>query len=187
MSMYGDRAIAAGLDYSYSFDTHADKETQIKLVSSLSESVKLYSGRAEGRESVKQTFLMVYGSLFFIGLFLGSLFILGTVLIIYYKQISEGYDDKERFAIMSKVGLDRQEIKRTIRYQVLSVFFLPLLMAVCHIAAAFPVISKLLAIFNMTNVPLYALCTAATILVFGLCYALIYTLTARTYYKIVRS
>ena len=77
-------------------------------------------------------------------MFLGALFILGTVLIIYYKQISEGYDDKERFAIMSKVGLSSGEIKKTIRFQVLSVFFLPLIMAVIHIAAAFPVICKLL-------------------------------------------
>jgi putative ABC transport system permease protein len=140
----------------------------------------------EGREASKNEFISLYGVLFFLGLFLGALFILGTVLIIYYKQISEGYDDKERFAIMAKVGLSRGEIKKTIRFQVLSVFFLPLIMAVIHIAAAFPVISKLLAIFNMTNIPLYALCTALTILVFAVCYAMIYSLTARTYYRIVR-
>jgi putative ABC transport system permease protein len=118
--------------------------------------------------------------LFFLGLFLGALFILGTVLIIYYKQISEGYDDKERFAIISKVGLSHDEIKKTIRFQVLSVFFLPLIMAFIHIAIMFPVISKLLSLFNMTNIPLYALCTALTILVFAVCYVMIYGLTART-------
>lgn len=176
------------LHYLYHFDAMADRDTQISIVSALSSRFKDLSipGYANGREAERHDFLSVYGSLFFLGLFLGALFILGTVLIIYYKQISEGYDDKERFAIMLKVGLDHQQIKKTIRFQVLSVFFLPLIMAVIHIAAAFPVISKLLAIFSMTNVPLYALCTALSILVFGLCYALIYTLTARAYYKIVR-
>jgi len=88
---------------------------------------------------------------------------------------------------MSKVGLSRDEVKKAIRFQVLSVFFLPLVMAVVHIAAAFPAVSRLLAILNLTNVPLYALCTALTILVFAVCYALIYILTARTYYRIVRA
>jgi putative ABC transport system permease protein len=184
-ALYGDGKIGIDYAYMYHFDTAADRETQISLVSALYSNLPV-DGYADGREASKRDFLSVYGSLFFLGLFLGALFILGTVLIIYYKQISEGFDDKERFAIMLKVGLDHGEIKRTIRFQVLSVFFLPLAMAVCHIAAAFPVISKLLAIFRMTNVPLYALCTGLTILAFAVCYAAIYALTARTYYKIVR-
>ena len=177
-----------GFQYNYLFDTKADRKAQADLVSSLQYVMRDLSVPVfvEGREASKNEFISLYGVLFFLGLFLGALFILGTVLIIYYKQISEGYDDKERFAIMSKVGLSRGEIKKTIRFQVLSVFFLPLIMAVIHIAAAFPVICKLLTIFNMTNVPLYAICTALTILVFAVCYAMIYSLTARTYYRIVR-
>ena len=177
-----------GFQYNYLFDTKADRKAQADLVSSLQYVMRDLSVHVfvEGREASKNEFISLYGVLFFLGLFLGALFILGTVLIIYYKQISEGYDDKERFAIMSKVGLSRGEIKKTIRFQVLSVFFLPLIMAVIHIAAAFPVICKLLTIFNMTNVPLYAICTALTILVFAVCYAMIYSLTARTYYRIVR-
>jgi len=177
-----------GFQYNYLFDTKADRKAQADLVSSLQYVMRDLSVPVfvEGREASKNEFISLYDVLFFLGLFLGALFILGTVLIIYYKQISEGYDDKERFAIMSKVGLSRGEIKKTIRFQVLSVFFLPLIMAVIHIAAAFPVICKLLTIFNMTNVPLYAICTALTILVFAVCYAMIYSLTARTYYRIVR-
>lgn len=177
-----------GFQYNYLFDTKADRKAQADLVSSLQYVMRDLSVHVfvEGREASKNEFISLYGVLFFLGLFLGALFILGTVLIIYYKQISEGYDDKERFAIMSKVGLSRGEIKKTIHFQVLSVFFLPLIMAVIHIAAAFPVICKLLTIFNMTNVPLYAICTALTILVFAVCYAMIYSLTARTYYRIVR-
>jgi len=178
-----------GYTYNYLFDTGAGREAQVGLVSALKDRLKglRVDGYAAGREESRQVFLSVYGVLFFLGLFLGTLFILGTVLIIYYKQISEGYDDKARFAIMRKVGLSRDEVKKAIRFQVLSVFFLPLVMAVVHIAAAFPAVSRLLAILNLTNVPLYALCTALTILVFAVCYALIYILTARTYYRIVRA
>jgi putative ABC transport system permease protein len=176
------------LDYEYHFDTLDNRDAQIQLVSALRERLRNHPAASyvTGREAERHGFLTVYGGLFFLGLFLGSLFILGTVLIIYYKQISEGYDDKGRYAIMRKVGLTDAEIRRAIRYQVLLVFFLPLVMAVIHIAAAFPVISKLLVLFNMTNIPLFALCTALTILVFAACYALIYGLTARTYYRIVR-
>jgi putative ABC transport system permease protein len=178
-----------GFSFSYQFDTKAGRDAQLELVSALKAKLKeldLPAG-ADGREWLRDGFLSMYGVLFFLGMYLGALFILGTVLIIYYKQITEGYDDKERFAIMAKVGLSRDEIKRTIRFQVLSVFYLPLVVAVCHIAAAFPVIRKLLGgIFSMTDASLYAFCTGLTILVFAVCYALIYALTARTYYRIVR-
>ncbi|OUM97631.1 MAG: cell division protein FtsX [Paenibacillaceae bacterium ZCTH02-B3] len=178
-----------GYTYNYLFDTGAGRETQLSLVSALKERLKdlRVDGYASGREEAREAFLSIYGVLFFLGLFLGTLFILGTVLIIYYKQISEGYDDKARFTIMRKVGLSHDEVKKAIRFQVLSVFFLPLVMAVIHIAAAFPAVSRLLALLNLNNVPLYALCTALTILVFAVCYALIYMLTARTYYRIVRA
>ena len=139
----------------------------------------------EGRLSGREDFYSVYGGLFFIGIFLGLVFLMATVLIIYYKQISEGYDDKERFAIMQKVGMSKKEIRSSIRSQVLTVFFLPLVMAVIHIAFAFPIVTRLMAIMNLTNVGLFAACTLGVILVFGVLYGIVYGVTARTYYKIV--
>jgi putative ABC transport system permease protein len=127
----------------------------------------------------------VYGGLFFLGLFLGALFIMATVVIMYYKQITEGYDDKKRFEIMQKVGLGRDEIKATIRSQVLTVFFLPLVAAGVHILAAFKMITKILFLLNLTNVTLFAWCTLATLGCFAFIYAGVYALTAKAYYTIV--
>ena len=103
----------------------------------------------------------------------------------YYKQISEGYDDKERFAIMQKVGISHKEIKKSIHSQVLTVFFLPLIVAGIHIAFAFPFITRLLAILNLTNVNLFAMATVGGFLLFSVFYAVVYRITARSYYKIV--
>ena len=125
------------------------------------------------------------GSLLFIGIFLGSLFLLGTAMIIYYKQISEGYEDQNRFEIMQKVGLSHREVKGSIRRQILMVFFLPLLMAMLHISMAFPLIRRMLLLFGMANVKLFIGCTAGTVLIFALVYGLIYLMTARSYYHIV--
>ena len=128
----------------------------------------------------------LYGSFFFLGMFLGLLFIMAAVLIIYYKQVSEGYDDKERFQIMQKVGMSAKEVKRTIRSQVLTVFFLPLLTAGVHVLFAFPMISRILTLFQLMNTELYVCCTVGCFLIFALIYAFIYFFTARAYYKIVR-
>ena len=125
------------------------------------------------------------GSLLFIGIFLGSLFLLGTAMIIYYKQISEGYEDQNRFEIMQKVGLSHREVKSSIRRQILIIFFLPLLMAMLHISMAFPLIRRMLLLFGMTNTKLFIGCTAGTVLIFALVYGLIYLMTARSYYHIV--
>lgn len=125
------------------------------------------------------------GSLLFIGIFLGSLFLLGTAMIIYYKQISEGYEDQNRFEIMQKVGLSHREVKSSIRRQILMVFFLPLLMAMLHISMAFPLIRRMLLLFGMTNTKLFVGCTAGTVLIFALVYGLIYLVTAKSYYHIV--
>ena len=125
------------------------------------------------------------GSLLFIGIFLGSLFLLGTAMIIYYKQISEGYEDQNRFEIMQKVGLSHREVKSSLRRQILMVFFLPLLMAMLHISMAFPLIRRMLLLFGMTNTRLFIGCTAGTVLIFALVYGLIYLMTAKSYYHIV--
>lgn len=175
------------LSYYYGFDTEADSETEIALTLSLSQLLKEQSveGYAEGKEEARESFYSLYGGLFFLGIFLGALFIMATVLIMYYKQISEGYDDKKRFEIMQNVGLSKEEIKKSIHSQVLIVFFLPLVGAVIHIAFAFKVITKLLALLNMTNVSLFVLWTVITVFVFAVFYAIVYLLTAREYYKIV--
>lgn len=137
------------------------------------------------RNADKDYFYSMYGGFLFLGLFLGLVFIIATVLIIYYKQLSEGYDDKERFEIMQKVGLSRPEIRKAIRSQILVVFFLPLGMAVVHICFAFKMITKLLLVFNLTNVTLFAVCTLCTVAVFAIIYAIVYLLTAKVYYKLV--
>lgn len=125
------------------------------------------------------------GGLLFLGLFLGSMFLMITVLTIYYKQISEGYEDKERFAIMEKVGMSNEEVKATIRSQVRMVFFLPLATAACHLAAAYPMLKKLLALVSLYNGTLFAWCLAGTVLVFGLIYLAVFIITSKSYYKIV--
>lgn len=127
-----------------------------------------------------------YGAFFFLGMFLGLVFIFATVMIIYYKQVSEGYDDRKRFDIMQKVGMTEAEVKQTIRSQVLIVFFLPLAAAAMHVAFAFPMIRRILAAFSMTNVTLFAVCTAATFIGFAVIYLLVYLQTSKTYYSIVR-
>lgn len=139
----------------------------------------------ESRELNRESFYNLYGSLFFIGVYLGALFLMATVLIIYYKQISEGYDDRERYQIMQKVGMSKSEVRRSIRSQVLMVFFLPLIVAVIHIAVAFKVITKLLAVLNLVNVPLFFNCTVVTVAVFAVFYGIIFVMTTREYYKIV--
>ena len=125
------------------------------------------------------------GGFLFLGLFLGFIFLMATVLIIYYKQISEGYEDKRRFEIMQKVGLSREEVRTAIRSQVLMVFFLPIVVAAIHIAFDFNMVEKLLTLFYLHDTTLTALCTLGTLLVFFLVYGVVYLLTARTYYKIV--
>lgn len=128
----------------------------------------------------------LYGSLFFLGILLSIVFLFATALIIYYKQISEGYDDRGRFQILLKVGMTEKETKATIRRQIVIVFFLPVITAVIHMAVAYPVTKKLLALLMLSNNKLFLLCTALTIVAFTLLYLLIYRLTARTYYRIVR-
>ncbi|EOR24490.1 MULTISPECIES: ABC transporter permease [Clostridium] len=175
------------LSYYFAFDTDDNAEKEITLTNEINNKIQELSvnGSCEGVEESRESFFSLYGGLFFLGIFLGVLFIMATVLIIYYKQISEGYDDKERFEIMKKVGMSKEEIKKSISSQVLMVFFMPLLTAIIHIAFAFKVIVKLLAVLNLTNVTLFAFCTAGTIFVFAIFYAIVYVLTSKVYYKIV--
>ena len=137
------------------------------------------------RQQEYESYYADNGSLLFIGIFPGSLFLMGIAMIIYYKQISEGYEDQKRFEIMQKVGLSRREVRSSVRRQILMVFFLPLLMAMLHITMAFPMIRRMLLLFGMTNTKLFIGCTAGTVLIFAVVYGLIYLMTARSYYHIV--
>ena len=141
----------------------------------------------EDSATSRQSFMELYGGLFFLGLFLGVLFLLGTALIIYYKQVSEGYDDARRFNIMQKVGMSHKEVKQSIHSQILLVFFLPLVMAVLHLAFAFPMLEKILLVMGLANTQLILLSTLGCVAVFALAYLIIYALTARTYYNIVET
>lgn len=141
----------------------------------------------EDSATSRQSFMELYGGLFFLGLFLGVLFLLGTALIIYYKQVSEGYDDARRFNIMQKVGMSHKEVKQSIHSQILLVFFLPLVTAVLHLAFAFPMLQKILLVMGLNNFPLILCSTLGCVGVFAVAYLVIYALTARTYYNIVES
>ena len=143
--------------------------------------------RISVREQERDYIYSMNGGLFFLGVFLGLLFIMATVLIMYYKQLSEGYDDKRNFSIMRKVGLEKAEIRRSVRSQVLIMFYLPLITACVHIAFAFPFIMRLLPLLGINDVGLFALCTLVSVVAFALIYAACYALTARTYYRIVGS
>ena len=129
--------------------------------------------------------LEMYGTFLFLGILLGFVCLFSTILIIYYKQISEGYEDRERFQIMQKVGMDVREVRKTIGSQLVLQFFLPLVTAALHTAVAFPILLKLLKILMLTNTQLFAVCTLITLAVFAAVYTAVYFITAKTYYKIV--
>lgn len=131
--------------------------------------------------------MSVFGGLFFLGVYLSLLFLMAAILIIYYKQISEGYEDKKRFEIMQKVGMSYREVKRSISSQILTVFFLPLIAAGVHVAFAFPMIDRMLGALALMNTKLFALCTLGCFGAFAVIYTVVYLLTARVYYRIVRS
>ena len=129
--------------------------------------------------------LDMYSTFLFLGILLGFVCLFSTILIIYYKQISEGYEDRDRFQIMEKIGMEAREVKKTIGSQLRLQFFLPLVTAAVHTAAAFPILLKLLKVLMLSNTQLFVVCTLITFAVFALVYAAVYRLTARTYYKIV--
>ena len=144
----------------------------------------MYSVEARGVQ-LDETYSM-NGGFFFLGIFLGVLFIMATVLIIYYKQLSEGYEDRARFQIMQNVGLQKSEIRRSVNHQLLIVFFAPLLLAAVHVAFDFRLIQMLLTLFQVRNAMLTLWCTLGTFGVFALLYLVVYRLTARAYFRIVR-
>lgn len=144
-----------------------------------------YSYSVQSREAMREAFYDVYGSLFFLGIMLSIVFLLAAVLIIYYKQISEGYEDHGRFEIMQKVGMTKRDIRKSINSQMLTVFFMPLIFAGIHLVFAFPFLSKILVLFAMDNILLIAIVNLICFAVFGLFYAIVYKITSNSYYTIV--
>ena len=140
----------------------------------------------ESRQENEQNFYLLYGGLFFLGIFLGTMFLMVTVMIIFYKQITEGYDDRERYQILEKVGMSSREVKDTIKSQIRIVFVLPIFAAAVHVTAAFPMVNRLLKMLNLNNEKLFAGCLAATIIVFAVIYYLVFKVASRAYYKIVK-
>lgn len=139
----------------------------------------------EGVANEKFEFFGLYGGLFFLGIILGIVFIFAAVLIMYYKQVSEGYEDQSRFEIMQKVGMTKREIKKSINSQMLTVFFMPLIAAGVHLAFAFPMIYKMLILLGLVNKVFLIMVTVGCFLLFALLYMLVYKITSRAYYSIV--
>ncbi|MGD9474779.1 MAG: FtsX-like permease family protein [Eubacteriaceae bacterium] len=155
------------------------------LYSTLEQSASLFSVNSADR--YRDEWYSIFGGFLFLGIFMGSLFLMATVLIIYFKQLSEGYEDRKRFEIMQNVGLDQREVKKTINKQILIVFFLPLLTAVVHTLFAFPVLVKMLQAFRLDDWQLFLACTAVTMVAFALIYAFVYKMTAKVYYRLVKN
>ena len=182
IQFYGNNATYVENIYAFNVDAGASVDEQAALRTDL---------LAQGSVSVsctaldKQSMQEFYGSFFFLGIFLGLLFLMATAMIIYYKQISEGYDDRARFELMQKVGMTAEEIRSAVRSQVLTVFFFPLVMAGVHIVFAFKMIAMLMSLLQLTNTTLFALTTVVCFFAFAAVYALIYAITARSYYRIV--
>lgn len=177
----------AGYSWNYQIDLMGDAKQQIQIGQGIRDIVDQAhcDGYVEVREDNKDSLYKMYGSIMFLGIFVGTLFLMGAVMIIYYKQISEGFDDRKRFQIMQKVGMSRQEVRQTIRAQVVTVFFLPLAVAILHTVVAFPVTRQLMTMMNFPDSGIFLVATAVTIVAFAMVYLIVYTITARAYYKIV--
>ena len=175
----------------YAFDLSCNDEQQIEIENEISSRLKAIEDEqqinisVEGVASERAGFYALYGGLFFLGILLGIVFIIGAVLIMYYKQITEGYEDKGRFDILQKVGMTKREIKKSINSQVLTIFFMPLIAAGLHVAFAFPLIQKILALFSLTNFWLLIGITIGCFVLFAVFYIIVYIITSRQYYNIV--
>lgn len=173
------------------FDSDADPDTQFALLSDISKA--LYFALAgtdinygcESYAANRDDFFIAYGGLFFLGIMLTIVFLIAAALIIYYKQLSEGYEDCGRFTILQNIGMTKRDIRANINSQMLTVFFLPLVFAVLHLGFAFPMINKLLLLLGLNNLPLFIKSSAVCVLIFAVFYAVVYSLTSNEYYRIV--
>lgn len=178
--------------WNYYFDTELDSQGQMDLSKKINAEVMVDVGEeraiepySTSRENEREDFVSTFGGLFFLGILLSSIFMVSCVLIIYYKQISEGFEDQSRFSIMQKVGMTKENIKKSINSQMLTVFLIPILFACLHLAVVLPVVHKLLLLFGHNNIPLLLASAGLCVLFFGLIYAFVYKLTSNAYYKIV--
>ena len=181
----------------YNFDTNLNRDDQILLANDLSSTISdfftqsykqntgIKSCQFESRAANYEDFFADFGGLFYLAIVLSIVFLLAAVLIIYYKQISEGYEDQARFDIMQKVGMTKKEIRKSINSQLLTVFFLPLVGAGTHLIFAFPMIRKILLLFNLTNLHLYTIVTLISFGAFAIFYTIVYRITSNAYYHIV--
>lgn len=175
------------LDYEwyYGFDLGLPAEEQISISGEIRQLLQDQNTNVESLEANRVDFYSLFGGLFFLGIMLSIVFLTAAVLIIYYKQVSEGYEDQGRFEIMQKVGMTKRDIRKSINSQMLTVFFLPLMTAGIHLCFAFPMISKMLRMFNLWNTTLLIETTAGCFVIFGVFYALVYRLTSNAYFSIV--
>lgn len=172
-------------EWYYGFNLDLPAENQISISDEIRQLLSGENANVESLEANRLDFYSLFGGLFFIGIMLSIVFLTAAVLIIYYKQISEGYEDQARFEIMQKVGMTKREIRKSINSQMLTVFFLPLLTAGIHLCFAFPMIHKMLRMFNLWNTALLIETTAVCFVLFGLLYTLVYRLTSNAYFNIV--
>lgn len=190
-----DSLIATYIEESYGFDLACDDEKQTEIYNTILERIGALTSQENGVEyphyfidskaGGRIDYIAINGGLFFLGVLLGAVFLFGTVLIMYYKQISEGYEDQNRFDILMKVGMTRKEVKQSINSQVLTVFFLPLVTAGIHLAFAYPLISKILLLMSATEEKILIIVTICCYLVFALFYVIVYMITSKGYYTIV--
>lgn len=177
------------LEYIVYFDVEGEDDDRIACANEIKEvTYNIAKGRSFANIDLdREDSYKVYGGLVFLGIFLGILFLLAMVMIIYFKQISEGFEDRKRYEILNKVGLDKKDVKKTINKQIIQVFFLPLLGAIIHVAFAFKMITKLLLMFALTDTTLIFFCTLVTIVIFVVIYIFVFKMTAKAYYRIVNS
>lgn len=177
------------LSIQYKDESHAEKANEVLkdcVENEVRQSELSSHYYMESHYSIESMLTQMYGSLFFLGIFLGVLFLMAAILIMYYKQLSEGYEDQKRFEIMQNVGMSKKEVKQTIRSQVLIFFFLPLIVAVIHMAFAFKMIVNMFSFLVLSGPEVFIIYTAISVVVLTIIYSIVYILTARTYYKIVR-
>lgn len=183
----GENKKSINSSWTYCFDTDLSEAEQVNLANSLKSGNNAGSAVISSKVAYRQDFKNSFCSFFFLGIMLSSVFICATVLIIYYKQITEGYEDRTRFSVMKKIGITDAEIKKSINSQLLTVFFAPLLLSGIHLCFAFPMIRKLLLLFGFSNTGLFITAAVISFVVFALLYTLIYRITTKTYYNIVNS
>lgn len=175
--------------YKYRYNLEGKYEDKVNLCNNLklllTKAGIVNVGFVDNIYSYKKSNIEVYGNFLFIGIFFGVIFLISTVIILYYKQISEGYEDKTQFSLMKKVGMDNGEVKKIIKRQVIMVFFLPISLSILHLCFALNVIKQILFLLGLTNMKLIIMCTIATVLAFIMVYGISYTLTSKVYYRMI--